>query len=286
MDKRAMGSFIAALRRAKGLTQRELAELLNVSDKAVSRWERGDAAPDLSVIPALAELFGVTADELLRGERRPDLGEGFSRLGAVRREWLIKSAMTKFNIRNTDGYLAGSRAVRICRALGVPCEARNGLPALGLSGLDTGRAGVYSSRRRAGCVSHGSIFRRGCAGAQRGCARLPPEDVSQLLRAAAGRADRAGRGRGLAAAVHNLREQRDSLRRACCRRPRAHHRGHRGGLRIFGAGSDPVPRLTRGGVDAIMGVYKYMKENQHAFCLLSQVLHLRQGARLAQRPGA
>ena len=71
-----MGSFIAALRRAKGLTQRELAELLNVSDKAVSRWERGDAAPDLSVIPALAELFGVTADELLRGERRPDLGEG------------------------------------------------------------------------------------------------------------------------------------------------------------------------------------------------------------------
>ena len=86
MDKRAMGSFIAALRRAKGLTQRELAELLNVSDKAVSRWERGDAAPDLSVIPALAELFGVTADELLRGERRPDLGEGFSRLGAARRE--------------------------------------------------------------------------------------------------------------------------------------------------------------------------------------------------------
>ena len=41
MDKRAMGSFIAALRRAKGLTQRELTELLNVSDKAVSRWERG-----------------------------------------------------------------------------------------------------------------------------------------------------------------------------------------------------------------------------------------------------
>lgn len=99
MDKRAMGSFIAALRRAKGLTQRELAELLNVSDKAVSRWERGDAAPDLSVIPALAELFGVTADELLRGERRPDLGEGFSWLGAARREWLIKSAMTKLNIR-------------------------------------------------------------------------------------------------------------------------------------------------------------------------------------------
>ncbi len=94
-----MGSFIAALRRAKGLTQRELAELLNVSDKAVSRWERGDAAPDLALIPALAEVFGVTADELLRGERRPDAGEGLSRPGAARREWLIKSAMTKLTIR-------------------------------------------------------------------------------------------------------------------------------------------------------------------------------------------
>lgn len=70
MEKKTMGSFIAALGRASGMTQRELAERLNVSDKSVSRWERDDGYPDLSLIPVIAEIFGVTADELLRGERK------------------------------------------------------------------------------------------------------------------------------------------------------------------------------------------------------------------------
>lgn len=65
-----MGGFIAALRRSAGMTQRELAERLNVSDKSVSRWECDDGYPDLSLIPVIAEIFGVTSDELLRGERK------------------------------------------------------------------------------------------------------------------------------------------------------------------------------------------------------------------------
>lgn len=69
MEKRTIGTFIAALRKAKGLTQRELAETLNVSDKAVSRWERDESAPDLSLIPVIADVFGITSDELLRGQR-------------------------------------------------------------------------------------------------------------------------------------------------------------------------------------------------------------------------
>ena len=69
MEKRTIGSFLAALRKAKGLTQRELAEMLNVSDKAVSRWERDESYPDLTMIPVLAEIFGVSCDELLRGAR-------------------------------------------------------------------------------------------------------------------------------------------------------------------------------------------------------------------------
>lgn len=69
MEKKTIGTFIAALRRANGLTQRELAEKLNVSDKAVSRWERDESAPDLTLLPVIAEIFGVTTDELLRGER-------------------------------------------------------------------------------------------------------------------------------------------------------------------------------------------------------------------------
>ncbi len=70
MEKKTIGSFIAVLRKAKGLTQKDLAEKLNVSDKAVSRWERDECAPDLTLIPVLAEIFGVTTDELLRGERK------------------------------------------------------------------------------------------------------------------------------------------------------------------------------------------------------------------------
>ena len=72
MERKTMGAFIAALRKASGMTQKELAEKLNVSDKSVSRWERDDGAPDLSVIPVIAEVFGVTCDELLRGERRTE----------------------------------------------------------------------------------------------------------------------------------------------------------------------------------------------------------------------
>ena len=70
MEKKTIGGFIAALRKANGMTQKDLAERLNVSDKTVSRWERDDGAPDLAAIPAIAEIFGVTCDELLRGERK------------------------------------------------------------------------------------------------------------------------------------------------------------------------------------------------------------------------
>ena len=69
MEQKTMGKFLAALRKANGYTQKELAEKINVSDKAVSRWERDESAPDLSLLPVLAEIFGVTTDELLRGER-------------------------------------------------------------------------------------------------------------------------------------------------------------------------------------------------------------------------
>lgn len=72
MEKQTMGGFIAALRRAAGMTQREMAERLNVSDKAVSRWERDESAPDLSLLPLIADLFGITVDELVRGRRSAD----------------------------------------------------------------------------------------------------------------------------------------------------------------------------------------------------------------------
>lgn len=73
MEQKTIGKFIAALRHANGYTQRELADKLCVSDKAVSRWERDECAPDLTLLPVIAEIFGITTDELLRGERNsPD----------------------------------------------------------------------------------------------------------------------------------------------------------------------------------------------------------------------
>ncbi len=74
IDKAAFGSFIAALRRERGMTQRELAEKLNVSDKAVSKWETGVSLPDISLLPPLGEELGVTVTELLNA-RRMDSGE-------------------------------------------------------------------------------------------------------------------------------------------------------------------------------------------------------------------
>ena len=62
----AVAQNIAALRLKAGLTQLELAEKLNYSDKAVSKWERGESLPDVTVLKTVADLFGVTVDDLLR----------------------------------------------------------------------------------------------------------------------------------------------------------------------------------------------------------------------------
>lgn len=59
---------ITALRQANKMTQIELAEKLNYSDKAVSKWERGESVPDIGVLKAIADLFGVTVDYLLQEE--------------------------------------------------------------------------------------------------------------------------------------------------------------------------------------------------------------------------
>ena len=58
------------LRKEKGLTQSELAEKLGITNKAVSKWETGEAMPDTAQLLPLAEILGVSVDELLRGERK------------------------------------------------------------------------------------------------------------------------------------------------------------------------------------------------------------------------
>ena len=63
---------IVTLRKNAGLTQAELAERLNYSDKAISKWERAEAVPDVLVLAQLAELFGVTVDYFLHTQDEMD----------------------------------------------------------------------------------------------------------------------------------------------------------------------------------------------------------------------
>lgn len=72
MDNRKFGQFILKLRKEKGWTQLELAEKLNVTDKAVSKWERGVGFPDIKMIEPLAEVLDVSVFEIMRSERIPD----------------------------------------------------------------------------------------------------------------------------------------------------------------------------------------------------------------------
>lgn len=103
MEKKTIGAFIAALRKANGLTQKQLADKLCVSDKAVSRWERDETLPDLTLIPVMAEIFGVTSDELLRGQRaNPDAPLPISAPEKNEKQLrrFISAAKTKFKIQS------------------------------------------------------------------------------------------------------------------------------------------------------------------------------------------
>ena len=69
MDAKTFGVTISSLRKKEGLTQAEIAAKLNVSDKTVSKWENGLGFPEITQLPCIAELFGVSIDYLMTGER-------------------------------------------------------------------------------------------------------------------------------------------------------------------------------------------------------------------------
>ena len=71
------------------MTQQEVADRLNVSNKTISKWERDEGYPEITIIPALAELFDVTSDEILRGGRIPQQDRGSGKQ-AVRAEKQIR----------------------------------------------------------------------------------------------------------------------------------------------------------------------------------------------------
>lgn len=77
--KKTLGTMIAELRKAEGMTQLELAEKMGVTDKAVSKWERDLSCPDINSLPKLAEIFGISVDDLMQVKQeasRPEKSVG------------------------------------------------------------------------------------------------------------------------------------------------------------------------------------------------------------------
>lgn len=86
MDQQKIGRFLRELRSEQGLTQAQVAERLNVSNRSVSRWENGATMPDFDLLMQLSDCYNIEVGELLDGERKTDSTQGDSA------ETLIKAA--------------------------------------------------------------------------------------------------------------------------------------------------------------------------------------------------
>ena len=72
MSNKTFGEMISSLRREKNMTQNDLADKMNVTDKAVSKWERNLSCPDINSIPKLAEILGVSVEKLLNAQTKQE----------------------------------------------------------------------------------------------------------------------------------------------------------------------------------------------------------------------
>lgn len=146
LDKKKFGAFVALLRREKGWTQRELAERLYISDKAVSKWETGASIPDTALLMPLAELLGVSVTELLRCER---LGGG---MDAGQVEDLVKTAISYGAQKPERAWRKSGHwpaVYALCLLLGGACL---------VGSLLSGRLGTYSPVFYLLCAIFGAYF--------------------------------------------------------------------------------------------------------------------------------
>ncbi len=84
MDTAKIGNFIKELRKKKGFTQKELAEKLHITDRAVSKWERGLSAPDISLLEPLAEILEVSISEIIAGQRKENTTNTYNTDAAIK----------------------------------------------------------------------------------------------------------------------------------------------------------------------------------------------------------
>ena len=119
MDQIKIGAFLKALRRGKALTQEQLAEQLGVSGRTVSRWETGSNMPDLGMLVELAEFYGVSIPEIIKGERKSEnMDQKIKETAVAMAEYSQVTAKT--GIRRVIGILLPSSG---CSSSSLPCPS-------------------------------------------------------------------------------------------------------------------------------------------------------------------
>lgn len=134
IDKEAFGTFLSEQRKAKGFTQKMLAEKLFVSDKAVSKWERGLSMPDISLLIPLADILEVSVTELLEGRKLDHTSE----MDTDQVEVLVKKALSlsEDSPEKDTTRLKKHAAVFGCYIVVVLLELVLGIYALSRTGID------------------------------------------------------------------------------------------------------------------------------------------------------
>ena len=165
MDQAKTGRFIAACRKELGLTQRQLAEKLSVSDKTISKWECGGGLPEVGLMLPLCGELGVTVNELLTGRRVAD-GEykqqaEVNMMDLVRQNQENKKRMALSVICGSVTIVAVCALVVIAGFLPLPAAARAAVVALALVTAGAGIGGAAVLDAGAGwyqCPACGALF--------------------------------------------------------------------------------------------------------------------------------
>ena len=108
MDVQKFSALMAKLRKDRGLTQKQAAQHFGVSDKSVSKWERGETMPDVSLFPEIAEFYGISIDDLMRGELSGLEEERLSKNSSTHRDNVAKKYGVLFAVADTFFALAFS----------------------------------------------------------------------------------------------------------------------------------------------------------------------------------
>ncbi len=123
-----IGSRIGRYRKAKGLTQEALAEKLGVSSQAVSKWENDQSCPDISLLPLLCRILGITSDELLTGKNSE------VKMMAPAERKALEELTLRIYVNSADGDRVKINLpmslVKVCMELGVEVSAGGGSDAI------------------------------------------------------------------------------------------------------------------------------------------------------------